>query len=40
MFTSTACTGNNERFAKVWDNSLRLQGFAEAFEQQQQTPRA
>jgi hypothetical protein len=27
------------RFAKVWDNNLRLQGFAEAFEQQQ-TPRA
>ena len=30
----------HERFAKVWDNNLRLQGFAEAFEQQQQTPRA
>jgi hypothetical protein len=30
----------HERFAKVWDNSLRLQGFAEAFEQQQQTQRA
>ena len=29
----------HERFAKVWDNNLRLQGFAEAFEQQQ-TPRA
>jgi hypothetical protein len=29
----------HERFAKVWDNSLRLQGFAEAFEQQQ-APRA
>jgi hypothetical protein len=29
----------HERFAKVWDNNLRLQGFAEAFEQQQQTPR-
>jgi len=25
----------HERFAKVWDNNLRLQGFAEAFEQQQ-----
>ena len=29
----------HERFAKVWDNNLRLQGFAEAFEQHQ-TPRA
>ena len=29
----------HERFAKVWDNNLRLQGFAEAFEQQQ-NPRA
>jgi hypothetical protein len=29
----------HERFAKVWDNNLRLQGFAEAFEQQQ-TPKA
>jgi hypothetical protein len=29
----------HEQFAKVWDNNLRLQGFAEAFEQQQ-TPRA
>ncbi len=28
----------HERFAKVWDNNLRLQGFAEAFEQQE-TPR-
>src|ERR1700709_92474 len=27
----------HERFAKVWDNNLRLQGFAEAFEQQQGT---
>jgi hypothetical protein len=27
------------RFAKTWDNNLRLQGFAEAFAQQQ-TPRA
>jgi hypothetical protein len=25
----------HERFAKVWDNNLRLQGFAEAFERQQ-----
>ena len=25
----------HERFAKVWDKNLRLQGFAEAFEQQQ-----
>jgi hypothetical protein len=30
----------HERFAKLWDNNLRLQGFAEAFEQLQQTPRA
>jgi hypothetical protein len=30
----------HERFAKQWDNNLRLQGFAEAFERQQQTPRA
>ena len=29
----------HERFAKVWDNNLRLQGFAEAFEQQR-NPRA
>ncbi len=28
------------RFAKLWDSNLRLQGFAEAFEQQQQTPHA
>jgi hypothetical protein len=27
-------------FAKVWDNNLRSQGFAEAFERQRQTPRA
>jgi hypothetical protein len=27
----------HERFAKVWDNNLRLQGFAEAFEKQQRT---
>ena len=25
----------HERFAKTWDNNLRLQGFAEAFEAQQ-----
>jgi hypothetical protein len=24
----------HQRFAKVWDNSLRCQGFAEAYEQQ------
>jgi hypothetical protein len=29
----------HERLAKEWDNNLRLQGFAEAFAQQQ-TPRA
>ena len=29
----------HERFATVWDNNLRLQGFAEAFERQQQTAR-
>jgi hypothetical protein len=29
----------HERFAKLWDNNLRQQGFAEAFERQQ-TPRA
>ena len=29
----------HEQFAKLWDNNLRLQGFAEAFKQQQ-TPRA
>lgn len=29
----------HERFANQWDNNLRLQGFAEAFEQQR-TPRA
>ena len=27
------------RFARMWDNNLRLQGFLEAFERQQ-TPRA
>ena len=30
----------HERFAKQWDNNLRLQGFAEAFQRQQETPRA
>ena len=30
----------HERFAKVWDNNLRLQGFAAALEQQQKTPQA
>jgi hypothetical protein len=30
----------HERFARQWDNNLRLQGFAEAFERQQQTPGA
>ena len=35
----TSLHQQHERFAKVWDNNLRLQGFAEAFEQQQ-TPRA
>ena len=34
-----ALFNEHERFAKLWDNNLRLQGFAEAFEQQQ-TPRA
>ena len=29
----------HKQFAKQWDNNLRLQGFAEAFERQQ-TPRA
>jgi hypothetical protein len=29
----------HKRFAEMWDNNLRLQGFAEAFERQQ-TPRA
>ncbi len=28
-----------QRFAKTWDNNLRLQGFAKAFERQLQTPR-
>jgi hypothetical protein len=35
----TSLHQQHERFAKVWDNNLRLQGFAEAFERQQ-TPRA
>jgi hypothetical protein len=30
----------HELFAADWDNVLRLQGFAYAFERQQQTPRA
>jgi len=30
---------NQERFAKLWDDNLRSQGFAEAFERQQ-SPRA
>jgi len=29
----------HQRFAKTWDNNLHLQGFAEAFERQLQTPR-
>ncbi len=29
----------HEQFAEQWDNNLRLQGFAEAFEREQ-TPRA
>ena len=29
----------HKQFARQWDNNLRLQGFAEAFERQQ-TPRA
>jgi hypothetical protein len=28
----------HERFAKTWDNNLRLQGFTEAFERQQNRP--
>jgi len=35
----TSLHGQHERFAKQWDNNLRLQGFAEAFAEQQ-TPRA
>ena len=34
-----ALYNQHEQFAKQWDSNLRLQGFAEAFEQQQ-TPRA
>jgi hypothetical protein len=30
----------HERFAKVWDNTLRLQGFAGVFEHQRQNPPA
>ncbi len=32
-----ALYNQHEQFAKQWDNNLRLQGFAEAFEQQQPT---
>ena len=32
----TALHEQYERFAKQWDNNLRLQGFAEAFERQRQ----
>ena len=35
----TSVHGQHERFAKQWDNNLRLQGFAEAFARQQ-SPRA
>jgi hypothetical protein len=35
----TSLHEQHERFAKQWDNNLRLQGFTEAFAQQQ-TPRA
>jgi hypothetical protein len=35
----TSLHEQHERFAKQWDNNLRLQGFAEAFAKQQ-TPRA
>jgi hypothetical protein len=34
-----ALYSQHEQFAEQWDNNLRLQGFAEAFERQQ-TPRA
>ena len=34
-----ALHAQHERLAKTWDDNLRLQGFAEAFERQQ-TPRA
>jgi len=30
----------HDQFAKQWDNNLRLQGFAQAFERQRQAPRA
>ena len=30
----------HDQFAKQWDNNLRLQGFAQAFERQRQIPRA
>jgi hypothetical protein len=33
----TQLYNQHERFAKQWDNNLRLQGFAEAYEQQQPT---
>jgi hypothetical protein len=33
----TALYNQHEQFAKQWDSNLRLQGFAEAFEQQQPT---
>ena len=36
----TSLHEQHERFAKVWDNNLRLQGFAEAFDRQKQTSRA
>jgi hypothetical protein len=32
----TALHHQHEEFAKLWDKNLRLQGFAEAFERQQQ----
>lgn len=32
----TALHRQHEEFAKLWDKNLRLQGFAEAFERQQQ----
>jgi len=35
----TSLHDQHERFAKQWNNNLRLQGFAEVFVQQQ-TPRA
>ena len=35
----TALHTEHERFAKLWDNNLRQQGFAEAFERQQQATR-